>query len=171
MRALSHLHSSICSSVPDPKMWIIKGTLAWCTVWNGVWNQTSPQEDWRGDSGDIQYRSNFLFTCEIWLVCGGPPRLVSSWESIHLLLVYRQLSLEHKFRFGLNEKMERLTMHLHRRTTWSLLSFWGDGGIVPFESFFHAFFGGIEKATINRIFPSFPSWKEERKILFPFRRD
>lgn len=68
--------------------------------------------------------------------------------------------------------MEHLTTHLHRpRTTRSPLSFWGDGGIVPFEPFFHAFPGGLEKAAINRIFLILPSRKEEREILFPFRRD
>lgn len=88
--------------------------------------------------------------------------------------MYRQLSLEHRFRFGLNgEKMEHLTTHLHRpRTTRSPLSFWGDGGIVPFEPFFfHAFPEGLEKAAINRISLILPSRKEEREILFPFRRD
>ena len=35
---------------------------------------------------------------------GGPPRLLSSRESIHPLSVYGQLSLEHRFRFGLNRK-------------------------------------------------------------------
>ncbi|KAF8715406.1 hypothetical protein HU200_027052 [Digitaria exilis] len=36
--------------------------------------------------------------------------------------------------------MEHLTTHLHRpRTTRSPLSFWGDGGIVPFEPFFMLF--------------------------------
>ncbi|KAL0816679.1 hypothetical protein Bca101_073123 [Brassica carinata] len=55
------------------------------------------------------------------------------------------------------------------RTTRSPLSFWGDGGIVPFEPFFHAFPGGLEKAAINRIFLILPSRKEEREILFPFR--
>ena len=65
--------------------------------------------------------------------------------------------------------MEHLTTHLHRpRTTRSPLSFWGDGGIVPFEPFFHAFPGGLEKAAINRIFLILPSRKEEREILFPF---
>ena len=69
-------------------------------------------------------------------------------------------------------EMEHLTTHLHRpRTTRSPLSFWGDGGIVPFEPFFHAFPGGPEKAAINRIFLILPSRKEEREILFPFRRD
>jgi len=55
--------------------------------------------------------------------------------------MYGQLSLEHRFRFGLNgKKMEHLTTYLHRpRTTRSPLSFWGDGGIVRFEPFFHAF--------------------------------
>ncbi|KAK8612168.1 hypothetical protein V6N13_092287 [Hibiscus sabdariffa] len=37
--------------------------------------------------------------------------------------------------------------------------------------FFHAFPGGPEKAAINRIFLILPSRKEEREILFPFRRD
>lgn len=37
--------------------------------------------------------------------------------------------------------------------------------------FFHAFPGGLEKAAINRIFLTLPSRKEEREILFPFRRD
>nr|YP_010994594.1 hypothetical protein RF68 [Disanthus cercidifolius]WOZ13326.1 hypothetical protein RF68 [Disanthus cercidifolius] len=127
--------------------------------------------------GAIQVRSNvdptFLFTRGIRAVRGGPPRLLSSRESIHPLSVYGQLSLEHRFRFGLNGKMEHLTTHLHRpRTTRSPLSFWGDGGIVPFEPFFfHAFPGGLEKAAINRIFLILPSRKEEREILFPFRRD
>ncbi|KAL3534834.1 hypothetical protein ACH5RR_003295 [Cinchona calisaya] len=35
---------------------------------------------------------------------GGPPRLLSSRGSIDLLSVYGQLSLEHRFRFGLNGK-------------------------------------------------------------------
>ncbi|XLS97405.1 hypothetical protein HN51_040140 [Arachis hypogaea] len=30
-RALSHMDSSMCSSTPDPEMWIIQGTLAWHT--------------------------------------------------------------------------------------------------------------------------------------------
>ncbi|KAJ7940977.1 Ycf68 [Quillaja saponaria] len=65
-----------------------------------------------------------------------------------------------------------LTTYLHRpRTTRSPLSFWGDGGIVPFEPFFHAFPGGLEKIAINRIFLILPSRKEEREILFPFRGD
>nr|YP_010285747.1 hypothetical chloroplast RF68 [Sparganium hyperboreum]YP_010285761.1 hypothetical chloroplast RF68 [Sparganium hyperboreum]UKS07597.1 hypothetical chloroplast RF68 [Sparganium hyperboreum]UKS07605.1 hypothetical chloroplast RF68 [Sparganium hyperboreum] len=37
--------------------------------------------------------------------------------------------------------------------------------------FFHAFPGGLEKAAINRISLILPSRKEEREILFPFRRD
>jgi len=49
--------------------------------------------------------------------------------------------------------MELLTTYLHRpRTTRSPLSFWGDGGIVAFEPFFHAFPGGLEKIAISRIF-------------------
>lgn len=89
---------------------------------------------------------------------GGPPRLLSSRESIHPLSVYGELSLEHRLRFVLNGKMEHLTTHLHRpRTTRSPLSFWGDGGIVPFEPFFHAFPGGLEKAVINRTSLILPS--------------
>ncbi|KAG2275695.1 hypothetical protein Bca52824_058250 [Brassica carinata] len=48
--------------------------------------------------------------------------------------------------------MEHLTTYLHRpRTTRSPLSFWGDGGIVPFEPFFHAFPGGeaVECRTLD----------------------
>ncbi|YP_009472200.1 hypothetical chloroplast RF68 (chloroplast) [Arachis hypogaea] len=104
------------------------------------------------NSGEIQCRSNFLFTRGIWAVRGGPPRLLSSREFIHPLSVYGQLSLEHRFRFGLNgkRKTEHLTTYLHRpRTTRSPLSFWGDGGIVPFEPFFSCFSGGLEKIAIG----------------------
>ncbi|KAF3511654.1 hypothetical protein F2Q69_00007209 [Brassica cretica] len=67
------MDSSMCSSAPDPEMWIIQGTLA-CR--------------------EIQCRSNFLFTRGIRAVRRGPPRLLSSRESIHPLSVYGQLSLE-----------------------------------------------------------------------------
>ncbi|KAF6985622.1 hypothetical protein CFC21_003462 [Triticum aestivum] len=103
-----------------------------------------------------------------WSGGGGAPRLLSSRESIHPLLVYGEQSLEHRLRFVLNGKMEHLTTHLHRpRTTRSPLSFWGDGGIVPFEPFFHAFPDGLEKAAINRTFLILPSFQEECEILFP----
>ncbi|KAI3954496.1 hypothetical protein MKW92_053481 [Papaver armeniacum] len=119
-------------------MWIIQGTLAW---------RTPPEDRW-GDSGEIQCRSNFLFTCGIRAVRGGPPRLPSSRESIHPLSMYGQLSLEHRFRFGLNGKMEHLTTHLHKpRNTRSPQNERGDGGIVPFEHFFHAFPGRFEKGS------------------------
>ncbi|XLT13315.1 hypothetical protein HN51_059005, partial [Arachis hypogaea] len=58
------MDSSMCSSAPDPEMWIIQGTLAW---------RTSPVrtgEDRWGDSGEIQCRSNFLLTRGIWAVRG-----------------------------------------------------------------------------------------------------
>uniref|UniRef100_A0A7N0RIA9 Uncharacterized protein ycf68 n=1 Tax=Kalanchoe fedtschenkoi TaxID=63787 RepID=A0A7N0RIA9_KALFE len=59
-------------------------------------------------------------------------------------------------------RAQHLTTHLHRpRTTRSPLSFWGDGGIVPFEPFFHAFPGGLEKAAINRTVLILPYRKEE----------
>nr|YP_009159802.1 Ycf68 protein [Carnegiea gigantea]AKR06823.1 Ycf68 protein [Carnegiea gigantea] len=104
VRTLNHMDSSMCPSAPDLEMWIIQGTLAWRTppVRTGVLNQTSPQEDRWGDSGEIQCRSNFRFTRGIRAVRGGPLRLLSSRESIHPLSVYGQLSLEHRFRFGLN---------------------------------------------------------------------
>ncbi|KAB2041843.1 hypothetical protein ES319_D02G175600v1, partial [Gossypium barbadense] len=69
-------------------------------------------------------------------------------------------------------RVQHLTTYLHRpRTMRSSLSFWGDGGIVPFKPFFHAFLGGLEKATINRIFLILLSRKEEREIRFPFHWD
>lgn len=123
--------------------------------------------------GAIQVRSNvdptFYSLVGSGRSGGGPPRLLSSREFIHPLSVYGQLSLEHRFRFGLNgkRKTEHLTTYLHRpRTTRSPLSFWGDGGIVPFEPFFHAFPGGLEKIAINRIFLILPSRKEEREKFF-----
>ncbi|WZZ35414.1 hypothetical protein YC2023_018815 [Brassica napus] len=99
-------------------------------------------EDRWGVYGEIQCRSNFLFTRGIRAVLRGPPRLLSSRESIHPLSVYGQLSLERRF---------RVTEGSYR------------------SSLFHAFPGGLEKAAINRIFLIFPSRKEEREILFLFR--
>ncbi|KAF8743723.1 hypothetical protein HU200_013535 [Digitaria exilis] len=76
----------------------------------------------------------------------------------HVDLTFYSLVDPHRLRFVLNGKMEHLTTHLHRpRTTRSPLSFWGDGGIVPFEPFFHAFPGGLEKAVINRTSLILPS--------------
>ncbi|PEK98045.1 hypothetical protein CN614_31215 [Bacillus toyonensis] len=58
--------------------------------------------------GAIQVRSNVDPTFDSLVGSGrsggGPPRLLSSRESIHPLSVYGQLSLEHRFRFGLNGK-------------------------------------------------------------------
>ncbi|XBI03761.1 hypothetical protein VPH35_132134 [Triticum aestivum] len=86
----------------------------------------------------------------------------------HVDLTFYSLVGSGRLRFVLNGKMEHLTTHLHRpRTTRSPLSFWGDGGIIPFEPFFHAFPGGLEKAAINRTFLILPSFQEEREILFP----
>ncbi|KAI3897055.1 hypothetical protein MKX03_022172 [Papaver bracteatum] len=116
-------------------MWIIQGTLAWRTppVRTGVRSNVYPTFYSLVGSG----RSG-----------GGPPRLLSSRESIHPLSVYGQLSLEHRFRFGLNRKMEYLITHLHiPRTTRSPQNERGDGGIVPFDPFFHAFPGRFEKGS------------------------
>ncbi|CAN0919288.1 Uncharacterized protein ycf68, partial [Linum grandiflorum] len=80
--------------------------------------QTSTQEDRWGDSGEIQRRSNFLFTRRIRAVREGPPRLLSSRESIYPLSVYGLLSLEHMFRFGLNGKIKWSTclLEIHMST-------------------------------------------------------
>ncbi|KAK8260862.1 hypothetical protein V6Z12_D13G147500 [Gossypium hirsutum] len=54
--------------------------------------------------------------------------------------------------------IKHLTTYLHRlRTTRLPLSSWGDGEIVPFEHFFHAFPRGPKKAAINKIFLILPS--------------
>ncbi|TYI61992.1 hypothetical protein E1A91_D10G213100v1 [Gossypium mustelinum] len=90
--------------------------------------------------------------------------LISVWTTITRAQVYFWLQWENK--------MEHLTTYLHRpRTTRSPFSFWGDGGIVPFELFFHDFPGGPEKAAINKIFLILPSRNKEREIRFPFHRD
>jgi hypothetical protein len=96
---------------------------------------------------------------------GGPPRLLSSRESIHPLSVYGELSLEHRLRFVLNGKMEHLTTHLHRpRTTRSPLSFWGDGGIIPFEPSFAS--PGVRKKQQSR----FSFRREPEGSQIPLRR-
>jgi hypothetical protein len=51
-------------------------------------------------------REWFLFTRGIRAVRRGPLWLLSSRESIHPLSVYGQLSLERRFRFGLNGKIK-----------------------------------------------------------------
>ncbi|KAK2637632.1 hypothetical protein Ddye_025427 [Dipteronia dyeriana] len=82
-----------------------------------------------------------------------------------------------RLRFGLNGKKNGAPNNVSSQTKnyeiAPFISFWGDREIVPFEPFFHAFPGGLEKAAINRIFLILPSRKEERQILFPFpfRRD
>ncbi|KAG6735402.1 hypothetical protein POTOM_062047 (chloroplast) [Populus tomentosa] len=72
---------------PDPEMWIIQGTLAWRTspVRKRGLKPNSPQEDRWGDSGEIQCRSNFLFTRGIRAVRGGPPWL-NLFSRIHTLI-------------------------------------------------------------------------------------
>ncbi|PPD70866.1 hypothetical protein GOBAR_DD32253 [Gossypium barbadense] len=111
----------MCLSAPDPEMWIIQGTLAWCT------SPVRTEEDRWGDSGEMQCRSNFLFTRGIW-ASGGD----------------------------------------HHDS--SLL----DNPYIPYQcmdSYLLSTGLGPEKAAINRIFLILPSRKEEREILFPFRRD
>ncbi|KAJ7942118.1 Ycf68 protein [Quillaja saponaria] len=97
---------------PDPEMWIIQGTLAWRTspVRNRGLKPNLSQEDRWGDSGEIQCRIQLSIHSWDPGGPGGTTTLLSSRESIHPLSVYGQLSLEHRFRFGLNGK--RKTEHL-----------------------------------------------------------
>uniref|UniRef100_A0A3Q7EW02 Uncharacterized protein n=1 Tax=Solanum lycopersicum TaxID=4081 RepID=A0A3Q7EW02_SOLLC len=96
---------SMCSSAPDPEMWIIQGTLAWRTL------PVRTGEDRWGDSGEIQCRSNFRFTRGIRAVRGGPPRLLSSRESIHPLL--RISCLQGSVQVG--ERITSQASHLEHR--------------------------------------------------------
>ncbi|KAL8557446.1 hypothetical protein ACS0TY_004753 [Phlomoides rotata] len=68
------MDSSMCSSAPDPEMWIIQGTLAW---------RTPPEDRW-GDSGEIQCRSIFRFTRGI-RRSGGDHRGSSLLENPYIL--------------------------------------------------------------------------------------
>ncbi|XBJ09856.1 hypothetical protein VPH35_014848 [Triticum aestivum] len=111
--------------------------------------------------GAIQVRSHVDLTFYSLVGSGrsGGGTTAPLFSRIHtsLISVWRAIS-----------RAQHLTTHLRRpRTTRSPLSFWGDGGIVPFEPFFHAFLGGLEKAAINRTFLILPSFQEEREILFP----
>nr|YP_009561673.1 hypothetical chloroplast RF68 [Commiphora gileadensis]QAT19761.1 hypothetical chloroplast RF68 [Commiphora gileadensis] len=98
--------------------------------------------------GAIQVRSNvdptFYSLVGSGRSGGGPPRLLSSRKSIHPLSVYGQLSLEHRFRFGLNGKKDGAPNNVSSQTKnyeiAPFISFWGDGGIVPFEPFFFMLF-------------------------------
>ncbi|CAN6446843.1 unnamed protein product [Victoria cruziana] len=122
------MDSSMCSSAPDPEMWIIQGTLAWHT----------PLDRW-SDSGEIQCRSNFLFTHGIWAVREGGHHGSSLLENPYIPYQCMDSYLSST---GLGSasigKMKHLTMHLHRlRTTRSPQNERDDGGIVPFEPFFH----------------------------------
>ncbi|KAI4364629.1 hypothetical protein MLD38_020694 [Melastoma candidum] len=96
MRALSHMYSSMCSSAPDPEMWIIQGTLAWRT--SPIRTEFETKPILRRIDGAIQVRSNVDPTFYSLVESGRPggtPLLLSSRESIHPLSVYGQLSLEH----------------------------------------------------------------------------
>jgi hypothetical protein len=132
----------------------------------GAYIDESMEDRW-GDSSEIQCRSNFPFTRGIRAFRGGPPWLLSSWESIHPLSVYRQLSLEHRFRFGLNEKnkMKHLTTYLHRpRTTRSPLSFWGD-----LDFLYKSFSKLIKRVTrFNRAFKDFLIFLYFKLIILMF---
>nr|WMG64981.1 Ycf68 [Eucommia ulmoides] len=115
--------------------------------------------------GAIQVRSNVDPTFDSLVGSGrsgGGTPTAPLFSRIHtsLISVWTAISrAQVQVRPQWENQMEHLTTHLHRpRTTRSPLSFWGDGGIVPFEPFiFHAFPGGLEKAAINRISLILPS--------------
>ena len=58
----SHMDSSMCSWASDLEIWVIQGTLTWCTppIQIKVWNQTFQNDKW-GNSSETQCRSNFLW--------------------------------------------------------------------------------------------------------------
>ncbi|MCD9640578.1 hypothetical protein HAX54_025954 [Datura stramonium] len=92
--------------------------------------------------GAIRVRSNvdptFRGPRGIQAVRGTTTAPLFSRINTSLISVWTAISPKHRFRFQpqCENKMEHLT-HLHRpRTTEITLSFWGDGGIVPFEPFF-----------------------------------
>ncbi|KAL4181476.1 hypothetical protein AMTRI_Chr12g271400 [Amborella trichopoda] len=66
------------------------------------------------------------------------------------------LSLEHRLRFGLNGENGAPNNASSQTKNYEITLF---------------IMGGMEKAAINRISLIFPSQKEEREILFPFRKD
>ncbi|GAB2225754.1 hypothetical protein Droror1_Dr00028164 [Drosera rotundifolia] len=128
--------------------------------------------------GAIQVRSNVDPTLDSLVGSGrsGGTIMAPLFSRIHTSLISVWTAISYLSSTGFVwpqwEKMEHLITHLHRpRTTRSPLSFWGYGRIVPFEPLFSCFPGGLEKAAINRISLILPSRKEEREILFPFRRD
>ncbi|PRQ19788.1 hypothetical protein RchiOBHm_Chr7g0221131 [Rosa chinensis] len=120
------MDSSMCSLAPDLEMWIIQGTLAWRTspVRTGVRSNVDPTFYSLVGSGRDHHGSFLLENPYI------PYQYMDSYLSSTGL---GSTSMENK--------TEHLRMYLHRpRTTRSPLSFWGDGGIVPFEPFFFMFF-------------------------------
>nr|YP_009128439.1 hypothetical chloroplast RF68 [Ipomoea batatas]YP_009128458.1 hypothetical chloroplast RF68 [Ipomoea batatas]AJP09611.1 hypothetical chloroplast RF68 [Ipomoea batatas]AJP09630.1 hypothetical chloroplast RF68 [Ipomoea batatas] len=95
--------------------------------------------------GAIRVRSNVDPTFDHSWDPGGPGGTTTAplFSRIHtsLISVWTAISrAQVEVRPQWEKKMEHLTTHLHRpRTTRSTLSFWGDGGIVPFEPFFSCF--------------------------------
>ena len=155
MRTLSHMDSLMCSSTPNPEMWIIQDTLAWHTspVWTRVWNQTYPQEDRWGDSGEIQCRSNFLFTHGIQAIQGdhyGSSLLENSY------IPYQYMG-SHLWSTGLglasmekNEAPNNVSLQTKNYEIAPFILGWRRDRTT--RAFFHAFLRGLEKISINRIF-------------------
>ncbi|KAG2270293.1 hypothetical protein Bca52824_064848 [Brassica carinata] len=90
------MDSSMFSSAHDPEMWIIQGTLAYASP---VRTGFETKLLLRRIDGAIQVRSNVDPTFYSLGSGGprGPPRLLSSRESIHPLSVYVQLSRKQLF--------------------------------------------------------------------------
>ncbi|KAJ8424307.1 LOW QUALITY PROTEIN: hypothetical protein Cgig2_030333 [Carnegiea gigantea] len=117
-RTLNHMDTSMCPSAPDLEMRIIQGTLAWRTLplRTGLLNQTSPQEDRWGNSGEIQCRSNFRFTRGIRAVWGDHYGS-SLLENPYIPYQYMDSYLSSTGLGSASMEMEHLTTHLHRSRT------------------------------------------------------
>lgn len=143
------MDSSMCSSAPDPEMWIIQGTLAWRTSSVRTGFETKPLL--RRIDGAIQVRSNVDQTFYSLVGSGrsggdhhGSSLLENPYIPYQCMDSY--LSSTGLGSASMGKKMEHLTTYLHRpRTTRSPLSFWGDGGIVSFEPFFFMLFPEVRR--------------------------
>ena len=121
------MDSSMCSSAPDPEMWIIQGTLAWRTSSVRTGFETKPLL--RRIDGAIQVRSNVDQTFYSLVGSGrsggdhhGSSLLENPYIPYQCMDSY--LSSTGLGSASMGKKMEHLTTYLHRpRTTRSPLSF------------------------------------------------
>ncbi|KAJ6215307.1 hypothetical protein RDWZM_010625, partial [Blomia tropicalis] len=127
-------------------------------------------EDRWGDSGEIQCRSNFRFTRGIRAVRGdhrGSSLLENPYIPYQCMDSYLSSTGLGSASMG-KENGAPNNASSQTKNYEITPSFWGDGGIVPFEPFFSCFSRRSGESCISLILPS---RKEEREILFPFRRD